>query len=92
LDAELADGVESITIDDVKNIAMKLNVKCGTRLLEDLDNNDKLKGNTVQLYASTLRTILSFQDDVNNTQTTESLSDLLHDDTIMMLNDRAEAK
>ena len=71
---------------EVYNLAVKLNLKAGNELLKDLNKNDKLRGNNVQLYASTLRTILSMSKE-NEVTTSESLSDLVEDETIMMLND-----
>ena len=70
------------------DLAYQINIELGKRIKNRLDTKRDLDGKENQLYSTTLKVIVDHED-YNNSKT-ESLSDLLNDNTIVMLNARAE--
>lgn len=70
------------------DLAYQINIELGKRIKSRLDSKRELDGKENQLYSTTLKVIVDHED-YNNSKT-ENLSDLVNEDTIVMLNDRAK--
>jgi hypothetical protein len=70
------------------DLAYQINIELGKRIKSRLDTKRDLDGKENQLYSTTLKVIVDHED--YNNQKTENLSDLISENTIVMLNDRAK--